>query len=181
MEEEHRVREESALSEKAAFEDALEEEKGLRGATETKIQALERELKIARGELSRTKADLNGARARIRSAVADYKNSLAFDNHVELRRQQWLSDFQQNEGYRNEIKFATLDEANRVLDKLSPSTPSGTSSKRSGVSFPVASSSRLRRHHLSYRVILIFIYFFFIRGPQFGRPPLVIFFRINKT
>ena len=35
-----------------------------------------------------------------------------------MRRQQWISNFQQGEGYRNEIKFATLDGANRVLDKL---------------------------------------------------------------
>ena len=90
----------------------------MRGAAESSIQALEGELKTARGELSQTEADLNGARARIRSAVADYKNSPAFDNHVELRRQQWLIDFQQSEGHRNEIKFATLDGANRVLDKL---------------------------------------------------------------
>ena len=68
--------------------------------------------------MSRTEADLNGARARIRSAVADFKNSPAFDNLIELRRQQWLSDFHQSMGYHNEIKFATLDGANRMLDKL---------------------------------------------------------------
>ena len=66
LEEERRLREASALSEKAAFEAALEQEKALEG-----------ELKIARGALSRTEDDLNEARARIRSAVADYKNSPA--------------------------------------------------------------------------------------------------------
>ena len=68
--------------------------------------------------LSRTEADLNGARARIRSAVADFKNSPVFDNLIELRRQQWLVDFHQSVGYRNEIKHAMLEEANRVLDRL---------------------------------------------------------------
>ena len=103
---------------KIQLEAAFDEEKGLRGATESRIQALEGELKEARGVLSRTEADLNRARARIRSAVSDFKNSPAFDNHIELRRQQWLVDFQQSEGYRSEIKFATLNGANRVLDKL---------------------------------------------------------------
>ena len=60
---------------------------------ESRIQVLEGELREARGELSRTEADLNEARARIRSAVADFKNSPAFDNHVKMRRQQWLIDF----------------------------------------------------------------------------------------
>ena len=66
------------------FEAALEEEKGLRGAAETRIPALEGELKTARGELSRTKVDLNETRARIRFAEADYKNSPAFEwNFIE--------------------------------------------------------------------------------------------------
>ena len=90
----------------------------MKGAAESRIQVLEGELKEARGVLSQTKADLNGARARIRSAVADFKNSPTFDNHIELRRRKWLIDFQQSEGYRNEIKFATLDGANRALDRL---------------------------------------------------------------
>ena len=107
MEEERRLREEDSLSEKAVFAAALEEEKGLRVAAETRIQALEGELKTAQDTLSRTEADLNGARARIQSAMADY-----------LRRQQWLSDFHENIGYRNEIEFTTLDGANRVLDRL---------------------------------------------------------------
>ena len=93
LEEERRAREESALSEKAAYEATLDEERGLRGAAELRIQALEGEMKVARGELSRTEADINGARARIRYALADFKNSPAFDNHVKLRRQQWLVDF----------------------------------------------------------------------------------------
>ena len=90
----------------------------MRVAVETRIQALDGELKIALGTLRRTKADLNGARAIIRSTVADYKNIPAFDNHVELRRQQQISDFHQSMGYRNKIKLATVDGANRVLDKL---------------------------------------------------------------
>ena len=90
----------------------------MRGAAESRIQALEGELKEARGELSQTEADLNGARARICSAVADFKNSPAFDNLIELRRRQWLTNFHQSEGYRNEIKYATLDGANRALDRL---------------------------------------------------------------
>ena len=71
--EERRAREESILLEKAVFKATLEEERGLRGAAESRIQVLEGELKEARGVLSQTKADLNGARARIRSAVADFK------------------------------------------------------------------------------------------------------------
>ena len=61
--EERRAREESTLSEKVVFEAVLEEERDLRGAAESWIQVLEGELKEARGELSRTEADLNGARA----------------------------------------------------------------------------------------------------------------------
>ena len=116
--EERQAREESTLLEKAVFEAALEEERDLRGVDDTRIQVLKGELKEARGELSQTKADLNGARARIRSAVADFKNSPTFDNLIELRRRHWLADFHQSEGYRNEIKFATLDGVNRVLDRL---------------------------------------------------------------
>ena len=52
--EDRRAREESTLSEKAVFEVALEEERDLRGAAESRIQVLEGELKEARGELSRT-------------------------------------------------------------------------------------------------------------------------------
>ena len=99
MEEERRLREEDSLSEKATFAAALEEEKGLRVVAETKIQALEGKLKTVQGTLSRTEADLNGARARICSAVADYKKSPAFDNHVELRRQQWISNIHKSLGY----------------------------------------------------------------------------------
>ena len=50
--------------------------------------------------------------------VADFKNSPVFDNLIELRRRQWLADFHQSEGYRNEIKFATLDGANCAMDRL---------------------------------------------------------------
>ena len=80
--EERRAREESILSEKAVFEATLEEERGLRGAADSRVQVLEGELKEARGVLSRTEADLNGARARIRSAVADFRNSPAFENLI---------------------------------------------------------------------------------------------------
>ena len=90
----------------------------MRGAAESRTQVLEGELKEARGVLSRTEADLNEARVRIRSAVADFKNSPAFDNLIELRRQQWLVDFHQSVGYRNEIKHAMLEGANRALDRL---------------------------------------------------------------
>ena len=45
MEEERRIREESTLSEKAAFKAAFEEERGLRDAAESRIQVLEGELK----------------------------------------------------------------------------------------------------------------------------------------
>ena len=90
----------------------------MRGAAESRIQVLEGELKEARGVLSRTEADLNGARVRIRSAVVDFKNSPAFDNLIELRRRHWLADFHESEGYRNEIKLAILDGANCALDRL---------------------------------------------------------------
>ena len=83
-----------------------------------RIQALDGELKAALGTLRRTEADLNGAKARICSAVPDYKKSPTFENLTELRRQQWIFDFHQSLGYRNEIKRATIDGANRVLDKL---------------------------------------------------------------
>ena len=65
--------------------------------------------------LSRTEADLNGARARIRSAVADFKNSPAFDNLIEGKRQQWLTDYHQSVGYRNEITHAMVEGANRAF------------------------------------------------------------------
>ena len=68
--------------------------------------------------LSQTEADLNGARARIRSAVADFRNSPAFENLIELRRQEWLANFHQSVGYRNEITHAMVEGANRVLDRL---------------------------------------------------------------
>ena len=95
----------------------------MRGTAESRIQVLEGEHKEARGVLSRTEADLNGARARIRSAVADFKNSPAFDNLIELRRQQWLADFHQSVGYRNEIVQAMVVGANRALDRLTALHP----------------------------------------------------------
>ena len=116
--EERRAREESILSEKAVFEATLEEERGLRGAADSRVQVLEGELKEARGVLSRTEADLNGARARIRSAVADFRNSPAFESLIELRRQEWLANFHQSVGYRNEITQAMVEGANRALDRL---------------------------------------------------------------
>ena len=90
----------------------------MRVVAETRIQALEDELKTAQGTLSRIEAYFNGARARIRSAVAYYKNSPTFNNYVELRRQQWISEFYESVDYRNEITFVTLYGANHVLDKL---------------------------------------------------------------
>ena len=73
--------------------------------------------------LSRTEADLNGARARIRSAVADFRNSPAFENLIELRRQEWLANFHQSVGYRNEITQAMVEGANRALDRLTALYP----------------------------------------------------------
>ena len=108
MEEERRIREDSTLSEKASFDAALEEERDLRGAAESRIQVLEGELKKERGDKRRIEADLNGARARIRSAVAGFKNSPAFENLIELRRQEWLANFHQSVGYRNEIAQAMV-------------------------------------------------------------------------
>ena len=58
--EERQAREESTLSEKAVFEAALEEERGLRGAAESRIQVHEEKLIEAQVVLSRTEADLNG-------------------------------------------------------------------------------------------------------------------------
>ena len=50
--------------------------------------------------------------------MADFKNSPAFDNLIELRRWHWLADFHESEEYRNDIKLAMLDGANRALDRL---------------------------------------------------------------
>ena len=90
----------------------------MRGAAESRVQALEGELKVERGDKRRVEDELNGARARIRSAVADYKNSPAFKNLIELRRQEWLANFHQSVGYRNEIAQAMVVGANRALDRL---------------------------------------------------------------
>ena len=90
----------------------------MRGVAESRLQVLEGELREERGDKCRIEADLNGARARIRSVVADFKNSPVFENVIELRRQQWLADFHQSVGYRNEIKHAMLEAANRALDRL---------------------------------------------------------------
>ena len=54
LEDERRVHEEDLQSEKASFNVALEEERGLRGAAETRIQALECELKDANTKLKKT-------------------------------------------------------------------------------------------------------------------------------
>ena len=99
LEKECQVHEENLESEKAAFDAALEEEKGLRGAAETRIEALEGELKDAHTELRKTEANLNKARVKIRTAVADFKQSTVFENYVESRRQQWLSDFHRSPGF----------------------------------------------------------------------------------
>ena len=71
----------------------------MRAASKTRIQALEDELKTVRGVLSMTKADVNGARARIHTAVVDFKQRSIFESCIELRRQQWVSDFHRNEGF----------------------------------------------------------------------------------
>ena len=123
LEDELRLHEENTLSEKASFEVALKEENGIRTASETRIKALEEELKGVRGVLSKIEDELNGARARIRSAVADYKKSPSFENYVELRRQQWVLDSHRSEGYQIEMQQATLDGAKWVLDKLKPLHP----------------------------------------------------------
>ena len=116
--EERRAREESILSEKAVFEATLEEERVLRGAAESRIQALEEELKAERGDKQLVEHELNGVRARIRSAVADFKKSPAFENIIELRRQEWLANFHQSAGSRDEILQAMVTGANRALDRL---------------------------------------------------------------
>ena len=90
----------------------------MRVATDTRIQVLRDELKIVRGKLSKAEDDLNGARARIRTTVADFKRSPVFENYVESRRRQWVSDFHRSEGSIVEIQQSTLAGANRVLDKL---------------------------------------------------------------
>ena len=116
--EERRAHEESILSEKAVFEATLEEERALRGAAESRIQALEEELKSERGNKQLVEHELNGVRARIRSAVADFKKSPAFESIIELRRQDWLANYHQSAGYRDEILQAMLTGANRALDRL---------------------------------------------------------------
>ena len=60
----------------------------MRVAVETRIEALEGELKNAHSELSKTEADLNEDRARICTAVADFKKSLVFESFVESKRPQ---------------------------------------------------------------------------------------------
>ena len=71
----------------------------MRVAAETRIEVLEGELKNAHTELSKTEADLNETSAKIRTAIVDFKQSTAFENYVESRRQQWLSDFHRSPGF----------------------------------------------------------------------------------
>ena len=87
LEDERRVHKENLFSEKAAFDTVLKEEKRMRVAAETRIQALGDELKTARSELIKTEADLNGARVRICTTVADFKKSPICESYIELRRQ----------------------------------------------------------------------------------------------
>ena len=115
---ERRLHEENTLSEKAAFKATLKEENRIRTVSETRIKALEEELKGVRGVLNKIEADLKGARARIRSAMAEFKNSPGFESYIELRRHQWVLDFHRSKGFQIEMQQATLDRANRVLDKL---------------------------------------------------------------
>ena len=65
----------------------------MRVAADTRIEVLGDELKTVPGKLSKAEADLNGARARIRTVVADFKMSPIFESYIESRRQQWVSDF----------------------------------------------------------------------------------------
>ena len=118
LEDERRVHKEGLLLEKAAFDAVLEEKKELRGVVETRIEALEGELKDARTELNKTEADLNKARVRICTAVADFKNRPAFENFIESKRQQWIWDFDRSTGFQAEMQQTTLTGANRVLGKL---------------------------------------------------------------
>ena len=92
----------------------------MRAASKTRIQALEDELKTVRGVLSMTKADVNGARARIHTAVADFRKSPVLESYIEARRRQWVSEFHRSTSFMVEMQQATLDGANRVLDKLNP-------------------------------------------------------------
>ena len=89
----------------------------MRKASETRIKALEDELITVRGELSKGEADLNWVRARIRTAIADFKNSPLFENYIESRRRQWVANFHRSKCYMVEIQQATLADANWVLDK----------------------------------------------------------------
>ena len=97
---------------------AIEEDKGLRKEAETRIEALEGELKEAKIELEKSESALNKARAKIRTAIADYKKSTAFENLIESRRRKWLSDFQEIPGYGVEMRQATHQSAEKVLEKL---------------------------------------------------------------
>ena len=81
-------------------------------------EALEGELKDARTKLSKTEADLNEARARIRIVVVDFKNSPVVENFIESKRQQWIWDFDRSTGFQAEMQQTTLTGANRVLGKL---------------------------------------------------------------
>ena len=78
--------------------------KGWRVAARTRIKVLEDEPEDAHTELSKTEADLNEARARICTAVADFKKSSAFENFVESKRQQWISDFHRSTGFQVEMQ-----------------------------------------------------------------------------
>ena len=86
-------------------------------ATKTRIEALEGELKDAHTKLSKTEADLNEDRAKIRTAVADFNKSATFDNFLESKRQQWISDFRRSTG------FQVLAGAKRALGKLNALHP----------------------------------------------------------
>ena len=83
LEEEHRNHKENLQSENVALELAIEDERGLREAAETKLQMVEGELQEVTTELKMNEAALNEARAKICIAVADYKKSTAFENYVE--------------------------------------------------------------------------------------------------
>ena len=95
----------------------------MRVETKTRIEALEGERKEANIELEKWDATVNEARANICTAIADYKNSSAFENYIESKRQKWLSDFQESPSHYVEMRQVTLAGANKVLEKLNALHP----------------------------------------------------------
>ena len=90
----------------------------MREAAEAKLQAVDGELQEATTTLKKNDAALDDARANIRTAIANYKKSIAFDNYVESKRQRWLSNFQESPSYEVRMQQATFEGAEKVLEKL---------------------------------------------------------------